>query len=246
MALEWIAETLRLSLFFSESIKITVADWRRLTGEDEPQTVQNVAGRRSMIGPFEGGVLHIAAVGPRIDCILVPKSPTETVEEGYVPTIGPWPAVCTDLQKTTSDWIGGFEQPIIRIAFAGSILAKCESVKDAYTQLLGLLRSVKGDPEKMKELNFRINWPINSRAVNNLTLNRITSWSVLQIQLRLMIQTGAKTAVNETPGIQVIRMEFDHNTDADRTVPFDRRMLAPIYEELVALALENAEKGEVT
>jgi hypothetical protein len=246
MALEWTAETLRLSLFFSDTMKTTAADWTKVTGQDEPQTVQNVASRRSMIGPFQGGVLHITASGPRIDCILLPKSPTETVEEGYVPTIGTWPAVCTDFQKATSDWVAGFEQPIIRMAFAGTILAKCESLKDAYTQLLGLLKSVRGDPDKMKEVSFRINWPVNSRAANGLTLNRITSWAVLQIQLQLMIQTGTKTVVNETPATYVVRMEFDHNTDADRNLAFDRSMLVPIYDELVALALENAEKGEVT
>ena len=52
-------------------------------------------------------------------------------------------------------------------------------------------------------------------------------------------------AMAETPATYVIRLEFDHSTDVERTNPFDRAQLVPIYEELVALASENAEKGEV-
>ena len=51
--------------------------------------------------------------------------------------------------------------------------------------------------------------------------------------------------MTEAPGTYVIRLEFDHSTDAERAAPFDRAQLVPIYEELVALASENAEKGEV-
>jgi hypothetical protein len=245
MALEWTAETLRLSLFFADSVKASIADWKAITGQDEPQTIQSVAGRRSMIGPFQGGVLQMNAIGSRLDIVLLPKTPSETVEDGYVPTIGTLGDVCTDFVKATAEWLAGFEQPIIRMAVAGSALAKCDSLQDAYTKLLGMLASVKGDPEKMRELIFRVNWPVNSRQSNGLMLNRITVWAVIQIQLQIMVQTGTKTVVNETPASQVIRLEFDNNTDAARTEPFDRASLVPIYDELIALALENAEKGEV-
>jgi hypothetical protein len=245
MALEWTAETIRLSLFFSDNVKTTIADWKKVTGQDEPQTIQSVAARRSFIGPFQGGVLQINAVGPRLDVILLPKAPTDTVEEGFVPTIGPLLEASAEFVKATSEWITQIEQPIIRLAVAGAALARCENIQDAYNKLLAMLSSVKGDPEKMRELIFRVNWPLNSRRSNGLMLNRITTWAVFQVQLQVMVQAGSKTVVNDTPPAQVIRLEFDHNTNADRVEPFDPAALVPIYEELVELALENAEKGEV-
>src|SRR4051812_42475780 len=99
MALEWTTETLRLSLFCTENVKLTSADWKAITGQEEAETVQNVAPRRSLIGPFQGGVLNVSAVGPRVDCILLPKSPTETIGEGYVPTAGSWPSARDDFMK---------------------------------------------------------------------------------------------------------------------------------------------------
>jgi hypothetical protein len=184
-------------------------------------------------------------IGPRIDCILLPKAPNETVEEGYVPTIGTVPKVLHDFVNATAGWLGELEQPLQRIAVAGTMLAKCENLPTAYATLIDMLRTVHGDPHRMKELVFRINWPRNSTAVNGLSLNRITTWSVIQIQLQILTQSGPTTVVNETPATIAIRLEFDHNTDAERIAPFDRHSLVPIYRELVALALENAEKGEV-
>jgi hypothetical protein len=237
MALDWAAETVRLSLFFSDAVKSSNADWKRVTGQEEPETTQTVAARRTMIGPFQGGVLNMTSVGPRIDCILLPRAPTETVEEGYVPTIGALAPVCADFVKATSGFVAAFVKPILRVAFAGTTMARCENPQEAYSQLLGLLKSVKGDPAKMRELVFRINWPVNSRTLKDLTLNRITSWAVLQIQLQLMVQTGTKTVVSETPATHVIRMEFDENTDAERSEPFDPTTLVPIYEELEQISL---------
>lgn len=245
MALEWTAETLRLSLFFPNPVKVVEADWKTITGQDEPQTIQNVAARRTLAGPFLDGVLQINGIGQRIDCVLLPKSPTEAVEEGYIPQVGSLPAACAAFVDATKPWIESVQEPVLRIAVAGTALARCDNVQDAYTKLLKMLQSVKGDPERMRELVFRINWPTTSTKMQGLVLNRITTWSILQIQLQLMVRTGQSTVLNETPATQVIRFEFDHNTDAGRTEPFDRATLVPIYEELVALALENAEKGEM-
>ena len=159
--------------------------------------------------------------------------------------IGTWPTACDDFVKATSEWVATFEQPILRIAFAGTLLAKSDSPLDAYRQLLGLLKTVQGDPARMRELVFRINWPVKSKVANGLLLNRITHWSVIQIQLQLMLLTGTETVMSGTPATHVVRLEFDHNTDAERTELFERHQLVPIYNELVALALDNAERGEV-
>jgi hypothetical protein len=246
MALEWTTETLRLSLFCAEDVKITPEIWKAITDQDEPQTQQSFAGGRSFIGPFQGGVLNLSGVGSRIDCVLLPKSPSAVIDEGYVPTVGPWPAAGHRFVTSTSTWLAAFKQPIYRLAFGGSLLTKCAGLHDAYTQLLGMLQSVKGDPERMRELVYRVSWPLSSRTVNGLILHRITTWAALQIQLQLMMQTGTKTMTTGTPATTyAVRLELDHSTDAERTEPFDRGRLVPIYKELVALASENAEKGEV-
>jgi hypothetical protein len=142
--------------------------------------------------------------------------------------------------------VGSFSAPVVRLAFAPVLLGELPTRLDAYRSLAGLLKTVAGDPEHLKELMFRINWPVNSTSVNGLTLNRITHWSVVELQLQMLtLQPGATAARDAVPVAIAIRLEMDHNTEASRVAPFDRNQLAPIYRELVALALENAEKGEL-
>jgi hypothetical protein len=245
MALPWTTETLRLSLFLRENPKLSVGDWKAITGQDEPQTMQTLATRKSLIGPFQGGFLNVSTLGPRIDAIILPKSPSETIEEGYVPTIGPWPGACADYVAATSPWLAALDYQIHRIAFSGSLLAKGDSLPDVYTHLLGLLKSVRGDPERMREVIYRVSWPKESKVIDGMTLHRITTWAALQIQLQLVVQTGLRSTTTGAGATHVIRFEFDHSTDSERTEPFDRAQLVPIYGELVALASENAEQGEV-
>ncbi len=245
MALDWSAEILRVSLFSTDMVTLTAADWKTITGQDEAEIEQKVVARRTFSGPFLGGQLNVSAVGPRIDCILTPKPPTEAITEPFVPSVGSWPEARREFLKATQDWVGGIQVPVIRIAFGTTLLAQCADREAAYKALLGLLKSVQGDHTRMREMLFRINWPVNSKAVNDLLLNRITNWSVLQIHLQLMIQTDAKPLFDDLPTAHVVRLEMDHNTDAERTEPFDPNRLIPIYTELSELALENAEQGEL-
>jgi hypothetical protein len=248
MALDWIAESLRLSLFSNGMVDLTGADWKKITGEDEAETQQKVAGRRTMAGTYLAGTLNVSAVGPRIDCVLSPHQlPKENAEEAYVPSLGAWPMVCDEFFKGTTDWVGSFDRPVVRMAFGATLYSRFPDRQAAYSALIGLLKSVQGDPKRLNELVFRINWPVNSKSLNDLMLNRITQWAVLEMRaFQLVIQSGAEPVVGSTPVTFVIRLELDHNTDAQWATPFDPRRLVPIYRELVELAYENAEKGELT
>ncbi len=246
MALEWIAETLRVSLFSTNKVSLTDADWKKITGQDEAEAQQKVIGRRTMVGPYLDSLLSVSAVGARVDCVLSPKPPTEPLEEGYVPCVGAWPTVCNEFVNGTADWVGNFQAPVARMAFGATLLGRCADRQSAYKTLIGLLKTVQGDPERMRDLIIRVNWPVNSTSVNGLILNRITQWAVFEMHIQLTIPTIAQPLIDDTPPTFVIRLELDHNTDAKWTASFDQNRLVPIYNELVQLALENTEKGEVT
>jgi len=107
-----------------------------------------------------------------------------------------------------------------------------------------MLRSVDGDPARMRDFMFRVNWPQNSMSINGLTLNRLTTWTVVQVQW-LLFDTGANALTKDTSASPFVRLEIDHNTDGEWTQPFDPGRLVAIYRELFNLAVENAERGEL-
>ncbi len=242
MALEWMADGLRLSLFSSENMKVTQSDWTRITGKEELEAEHRARGRYAISGAFLEGQLSLSVVGSRVDCTLGPRPAAEP--EGYVPSLGKWTEVSREFIGATEGWLSTLSIPIIRIAFGAGLLAAQPDLQQAYVSLLSMLRSVDGDPARMRDFMFRVNWPQNSMSINGLTLNRLTTWTVVQVQW-LLFDTGANALTKDTSASPFVRLEIDHNTDGEWTQPFDPGRLVAIYRELFNLAVENAERGEL-
>ncbi|WP_163566434.1 hypothetical protein, partial [Klebsiella pneumoniae] len=77
---------------------------------------------------------------------------------------------------------------------------------------------------------FRINWPLDSQVVADLTLNRLTTLSSLifgQVMLQHLVrQVSVVPASNDM--VHVTSLETDHNTPAEHTGPFEKEQLIPI------------------
>jgi hypothetical protein len=58
MFLNWICETLRLSLFSPEAVRLSAEDWKRLTGQDEAEQEQKGSGRHVFASALIGGQLE--------------------------------------------------------------------------------------------------------------------------------------------------------------------------------------------
>jgi hypothetical protein len=152
MALNWTVESLRVSLFFADLAKLNRADWKRITDKDEPETEQKAGGRHAMSAHLFGGHLTLAATGPRIDCIVSPLVPPDP-GPGYVPSIGPWPQSSEQFIGATEEWLSGFST-VLRVAFAANLPAAQPDVRQSYVALLSMLKSVRGDASRMRDLLF--------------------------------------------------------------------------------------------
>lgn len=243
MQIEWAAETVRLSLFTTEAVDITNADWLGLTGQPEAPNTQSMPGRRVMFGPFHPGALHLQALGNRLDCILAPQ-PQEAppLEDGLVSMGDPLAAI-RSFVSATSEWLGQISRPVNRLAFGIVLISKQESKRSASQKIINILQSIQKDRD-YDDLMFRVNWPTTSKYENGILLNRITNWASLNIQMQL-VTAGHQAFVAEAAPITIIRLECDNSTAPDRSRAIDRSNLVPIYRELVDLAVENIEKGEI-
>jgi hypothetical protein len=246
MARDWIAESLRLSLYSSEVIGLSEKDWSVLTGQDEAETRQTVpGGGKRYSGRFGPGQLMLAGFGTRADVILSGLPADQASETMEFSAVGAWDESRDFFVKATEAWLAQLSFPVVRLAFAPILLSETKDVVDSYEVLKGLLQSVQVVPGKMRELIYRINWPQDSKSVPGLTLNRITSWSGIQANVMFLQVGGTEAATMQGPPESfAVRLEMDHNTDQGHKQPFEKQQLLPIYNELVALARENAELGE--
>ncbi|WP_315704999.1 MULTISPECIES: hypothetical protein [unclassified Bradyrhizobium] len=243
MALNWLTESVRLSLFSSQVVKLTGENWKQLTGQDEPEQEQKGSGRHVFASNIIGGQLHLGAIANRCDIILSPVAETDMPED--ILSVGNWPNSLEQFQKLTEPFLERLPFPVVRMALAPALLQRFPDRLSAYKTLVSLVKTINQPPEKLHDLLLRVNWPQSSAVVDGLRLNRLTSWSVVQIQVQMLVSDGNRPATYMNEPAYALRLELDHNTDPKHIESFDAARLVPIYRELVNLALQNAQEGEV-
>ena len=245
MSIDWITQSLRLSLFSNVPIAATEQDWQKITGQEEAASRTAIAGGKMFRGKFAGGDLTFAYSGPRIDVVLSAEE-KDTADGLKIPSLGLWTDVFPSFENTIATWLDKATILPVRLAFGALLLHQVNSREEAYKELDDLLFSVDANP-KMQELFYRCNWPTESKVVSGLMINRLTGWSALRVTANLLQLTGESFNVSSSgPELITVRLEIDHNTDQARSTPFETGQIIPIFKELVGLARENAEKGELS
>jgi hypothetical protein len=245
MPSDWSAELLRFSAFSDRQIAVTEKDWHMLTGQEEAENRSAVPGGRVFSGKFLGGLLSFGYAGQRLDIILTQEA-ADGQEPPFLPAIGPWKSLSDQFASAVIQWLTQTSIPMIRLAFAAVLLEPTATREAAYERLDDLLVSVNVSTS-MREMIFRVNWRATSAVVDGLALNCITQWSAIRAIRKVLQVTGQDAAISDDPeGKEVngVRLELDHNTDADHKVPFEKEKIIPIFRELLSLAEENAIKGE--
>ncbi len=243
MAVEWLAEHLRVSLFSNAAVQVAEEDWCAITKEKEAEARQAIAGGRVFSGRFETGLLNFSAAYNRIDIVLASPLPTEMPAEAQFASIGRWATMRDRFFEVTHSWIEHSKFPMVRIAFGAALNYPTPSRIAAYDILRQKITTVKIDPDRMHELLYRVNWPIQSNIIRDLTINRITSWSAIRI-VYANFQPSAPVPATTIPQLDGVRLEIDNSTDVNRTQPFPKNQLVPILKELISHASESALKGD--
>lgn len=245
MPIDWGVNQLRLSVFCNNNTKASDATWKMLTGQDEAETRTSVPGGKNFGGNVAGGVLNLIFAAQRLDLILTAKPPEKP--EPAIPTVGQWAEVRNNFDRMSNVLLGSMQQEIVRLAVGGVLLGAKETLDDTYGELSRLLKSLRVQPKIMRDLHYRVNWPTESKAMQGLKINRLTTWAAMRIQMSFMQITGDKMSVAGSADNELfaVRLECDHNTDASNQAPFDPKLVLPIYNELLGLFVENAEKGEI-
>lgn len=245
MSIQWNAELLRVSLFSNEPIRPAESLWTQLTGIEEAESRRSTPnGGKMYSGTFEEAQMTLQFNVNRVDIFRSSKPETMNAEVPMFPSLGEWRSNHARFAELLEKWISSVDFPMVRMAFGAVLLAEFQSQEDVLRNLAPLTPSLKVD-EKMRELIYRINWPIGSKSVDGLMLNRITQWNPAQLITKSIIldeQSAQTLDLDESR--HALRLECDVNTDATNTQPFDFERRVHIFRELIELAAENAEKGE--
>ena len=237
----WEASQLRLTLFLSKALSADAALWSMVAGEAQlEQQTTHLAGSFAR-GNFRGNTLEVRATGSRLDILLAPAPPR--LESDQVPeikiTMAPFQEALATLDELASRVIDNLPSQAQRVALGTQLLCFTETGLGSYELLKSQLTSINLVPDRTRDFRLEINWPVQSQAIPGTMLNRLTKWASLVFRTQI---NASEIVVAEK---YAAALELDMSTDAAREVLISVPELHQVYLELRALALENAEKGEV-
>ncbi|HYM30439.1 MAG TPA: hypothetical protein VEU47_04020 [Candidatus Cybelea sp.] len=247
----WQANLLRLTVFLQAPLQDTTTVWHDFAAADpEVDEFRSREGMRRQFGGFGGAALEVQASAPRIDFLLTPAAPTDTPPgpPSFPPTVfGAAGEKLGLFCEAVRGWLAEATPNTLRIAFGAILMIPVSSRAEGYGYLSRLLQSVEVDADTTEELLYRVNRPKQSQTNGSLRLNRIMTWSCLRF--RAFTTAGAMPG----PGIPTlrlgeehfVRLEVDNSTPAERSEPLETSQVGAIYDELVRMAIENAENGEL-
>jgi hypothetical protein len=241
----WLTLGIRLSLFPVDRWEAPAGLWQELVGEppeaEQSQPRQQV---RVQTGPWRGGVLQLSTNPMGVVWAAAPSPGADGL-----PDLDKWPVmdIVPAFTELTRPWLKSTEVSFRRVGFGLNAVLSVPDRISAYHILSDLVASVKIDADRTSELFYQINRPVSSQVLGNeIRLNRLMKWSspVFRVAAMQVMPTGV------TPSGLVSEQHYagldnDVNTPAERVESLDRGLLGPIYDELVEMALENLEFGEL-
>ena len=115
-----------------------------------------------------------------------------------------------------------------------------QTIQEGHEALDGFLPDVKVSPDS-SDFVYQINRRRPSKVIGGLPLNRISKWTVQEVQALVFSADGH---VLRRPGKFACRVELDMNcVPSKQPLPKDR--VADLFTELVTLAAEVVSAGEV-
>jgi hypothetical protein len=164
---------------------------------------------------------------------------------GETPMLGPFTERQVWFRDLMARWLGRCP-PISRLAFLATLMQKVTSHEEACRRLDQYLRHIEVFPDST-DLLYRINRRKPSNlGIENLAINRLSTWSAVKTIKQLSAQAGGAHRVQEREVEYFCAVDLDVNTSHEYpgpTLPRDR--LADILGELIQQATDVARRGDV-
>ena len=237
---KWEARQLQAVVFLRKAIP-AIDIFSQLVGEaPESQQERPKEAIRVQSGPFLRGLLQVTISPIRVDIVLSPVLGADALL-GSSQTLGAFSAEVNDFTSVIKKWLPGCGLSVLRLALVAQAFAPADSPTSAYEILKDNLTSVALQPGKMRDLWFRVNWPISSDLTDEKYLNRLTTWASVTVSTRGGSPGGPITTMIER---YYAYREIDVNSPAEHSEELHADQMVPIFEEISRVLLATAESGE--
>jgi len=245
-SLAWQAESLRFTIFEPVSSQGAQGLWERVVGRPpEVSTAKRFI--QQYEGPFGSGKLSLIAQPPgRTDWIYsaIELDDPATVEGPAV--LGAFSIAQKEFFDPLKKWLGQIFAPVMRVAFGAVLSQPVPDRRRGYELLVPFLPSLRIDVENSSDLLYQINRPRMLHDLDDVTVNRLSKWNVLVIQLAAFMIHPNPGTFESAPRVQLAhaaRLELDINT-APREGGLPSGKLIELLDKLAGLASEISSEGD--
>jgi hypothetical protein len=245
----WQAVQSRVTVFHSgDASTSNLSDWWKDAFGAIPllrDETRHLEGVRSVGGVVNDTMWTANAGSERTDFILQPNNnmpPEPGTVWGQSTVAGPHHTVAHSMGIPIHKYLAEASR-VNRLAFGAVFVAPGPSLDAVIATLSGVLPQLGLDGLKTPDFVFRINRRRQSRHSPAVTINRLFTWSIAQGQT---VTLAAGPQPSQSHSIQyAANVELDINTVpvTPRGIPVEKSVV--ILDELVDLALEIVEKGDV-
>ncbi len=245
---EWMAESLRLTGFNLADHPISqAAKWADVTGrEPETRLAKPAEGLHKEEGPLENHNLSFVIRPSKFDWILRAKQSKEDTS----PWIGLFDESLKIFVPVMHKWLNTCP-PLRRVAFGAVLASPVENLRQAHKVLAGYIPSVQIDADTSRDFLYQINRRRESKAgIPQLQINRLSKWSSpTWVTMHVAVTPDAAPHAVQQIGTPVelltAQLELDINTVQEYKNPLPSETLSALFDELVAMGKEIAEKGDI-
>ena len=245
---DWEVESLRVTAFPAQNAEVKPDDWWQGVVGTAPETqlVQAKLGEKRFQGTFENGQLTLRLQPGRIDWLLSRRTNTDQAESGeLISSVGKFDKACARFTELVERWLP-VSPPLGRIAFGAVVLLPVGDRVTGYRRLMPYIPSVTIDPERSRDLLYRINRPrMSQTGIKELELNRLSTWTVGSFVLKAFSITGGQATFVTPEQAFACRIELDINTAAEFSGVLVPNQSKETLNELARLGVEIVEKGDV-
>jgi hypothetical protein len=237
----WLAQSLRLTIFPVPGAPLDgLPTFERLTGRT-PEQIINKAGRYAEAGPIGAGGLQLVRQPPvRVDLVFAIMT-NEDDEMPEMLALGPFEEQLAVFLPLARALLEG-APPIQRLAFGAELTRRTNNRDESYRYINEKVQGGRLNLDGASEFTYQINRPRDSVTIRGMPLNRLAKWSANKFARLLVDSAGRPTLGPETHGN---RLSLDINTSGENLGELARASLVPLFDELVALGREVAERGDV-
>ena len=248
MGISWEVEHFRATTFIIGGLDATALPnlWHNFVGDVPEEVVTRpMEGVTRQTGELDGRQLHVSVQPGRVDWILRPLPTTLDQLVQRPPTLGPWSSQMESFDRVVGDWLR-IGPAVSRLAFGTTLTLGVPDAKSGYEELSRLLPGVQLDPTNSSDFLYHINRPRESRSGLSIRINRLSKWSVITLgSISVSVGPSAAPTLAGGPTQHACRLELDINTATEASYQIPDNRLGELFQELVSLGCEIADRGDV-